>query len=142
MKPNPQQVRAQRSNASPPPPHIPSCAPHHAPSCAPHPATTYPAPPAIPEPSPIGPDGYPVNWGTIAATLKAWAGYRCECCFHPDDYATGYVLTVHHLDGNKANCHWRNLLVCCQRCHLRIQAAYYPGQLFMFGRPIWSIIRC
>ena len=28
----------------------------------------------------------------------------CERCKYPNDIATGHVLTVHHLDGNKANC--------------------------------------
>jgi 5-methylcytosine-specific restriction endonuclease McrA len=31
------------------------------------------------------------------------------------------VLTVHHLDGSKANCRWWNLAALCQRCHLQIQ---------------------
>lgn len=31
------------------------------------------------------------------------------------------VLTVHHLDGVKANCRWWNLVALCQRCHLEIQ---------------------
>lgn len=31
------------------------------------------------------------------------------------------ILTVHHLDGNKANCRWWNLTALCQRCHLTIQ---------------------
>ncbi|GAH88897.1 unnamed protein product, partial [marine sediment metagenome] len=29
------------------------------------------------------------------------------------------MLTVHHLDGNKANCEDWNLAALCQRCHLR-----------------------
>jgi len=31
------------------------------------------------------------------------------------------ILTVHHLDGNKGNCRWWNLVALCQRCHLEIQ---------------------
>lgn len=31
------------------------------------------------------------------------------------------ILTVHHLDGNKGNCRWWNLVALCQRCHLTIQ---------------------
>ncbi len=31
------------------------------------------------------------------------------------------VLTVHHIDGVKANCRWWNLAALCQRCHLQIQ---------------------
>lgn len=31
------------------------------------------------------------------------------------------ILTVHHLDGNKANCRWWNLCALDQRCHLTIQ---------------------
>jgi len=31
------------------------------------------------------------------------------------------ILTVHHLDEDKANCRWWNLLAACQRCHLSLQ---------------------
>ena len=48
-----------------------------------------------------------------------------------DGGATGYVLTVHHLDGNKANCADWNLAALCQRCHLKIQGRVKMEQLFM-----------
>lgn len=32
------------------------------------------------------------------------------------------ILTVHHLDGVKANLRWWNLVSLCQRCHLQVQA--------------------
>lgn len=38
-----------------------------------------------------------------------------------DVQARWRVLTVHHLDGNKLNCRWWNLVALCQRCHLQIQ---------------------
>jgi hypothetical protein len=31
------------------------------------------------------------------------------------------ILTVHHLNGNKLDCRWHNLVALCQRCHLLIQ---------------------
>lgn len=31
------------------------------------------------------------------------------------------ILTVHHLDGDKGNLRWWNLVPLCQRCHLTIQ---------------------
>ncbi len=37
-------------------------------------------------------------------------------------YAQWRILTVHHLDGDKANCRWWNLVSLCQRDHLLIQA--------------------
>lgn len=36
------------------------------------------------------------------------------------------ILTVHHLDGDKANDAWWNLLPLCQRCHLVIQGKVDP----------------
>jgi hypothetical protein len=36
---------------------------------------------------------------------------------------------------NKANCDYKNLVALCQRCHLRIQAQYRPGQQLMFPYP-------
>lgn len=74
---------------------------------------------------------YPLNWNEIAAQVKADAGNRCIRCGHANEFETGYVLTVHHLDGDKSNCRWWNMAALCQRCHLRIQ-----------GRYLWSACGC
>ena len=74
---------------------------------------------------------YPADWKEIAARIKTAAGWKCERCQHPHEVATGYVLTVHHLDGNKANCDDWNLAALCQRCHLKIQGRVKMEQLFM-----------
>ena len=47
------------------------------------------------------------------------------------------ILTVHHFDGNKANCEWWNLLALCQRCHLTIQSRVNPKQPYMFEHSEW-----
>ncbi len=85
--------------------------------------------------------GYPTNWPEIAATVKTWAGWQCEHCAHPHDFAAGRCLTVHHLNGDKTNCAFENLLACCQRCHLHLQARYVPGQTWLFGAPGWVTVR-
>ena len=87
------------------------------------------------------PSSYPPDWSEIADRIKRAAHWRCEDCGHPHEPATGYTLTVHHLDGDKANCSWRNLVALCQRCHLRIQATWRPGQLWLFDPPRWAIAR-
>lgn len=84
---------------------------------------------------------YPDNWEDIARRLKELVGWKCEHCGHPHDPASGYVLTVHHLDMNPANCNFTNIVALCQRCHLRIQAQYKPGQLFLFEVPRWAAVR-
>ena len=88
----------------------------------------------------IEPSGeYPANWTEIADKAKREAGYICQHCgmaFGEDGKAWAHlnrdgqpsVLTVHHLDGNKADCSDKNLLVCCQACHLHIQALWSPGR--------------
>lgn len=65
--------------------------------------------------------------GEVVSPLEAVAhgGYRTEAHWR--------VLTVHHLDINKANCRWWNLAALCQRCHLQIQgkvqmARIWPGE--------------
>jgi hypothetical protein len=65
---------------------------------------------------------YPPEWPDIARATKDAAGWRCVRCGHPHDIDAGYMLTVHHLDMDKANCRWWNLAALCQRCHLTIQA--------------------
>lgn len=74
---------------------------------------------------------YPDNWREIATGIKAAAGWRCERCKHPNDAKSGHVLTVHHLDGDKANCSTWNLAALCQRCHLTIQGRIKMDQMFM-----------
>lgn len=78
---------------------------------------------------------YPKNWREIANHIKDLAEWRCEQCGHDHDPRHGYTLTVHHLDMNKANCDYTNLVALCQRCHLRIQAQYTPGQLMLTPYP-------
>lgn len=73
---------------------------------------------------------YPSDWKIIATSVKAKANNKCERCGHENDFDSGHVLTVHHLDGNKANCEDWNLAALCQRCHLCIQGRVKMDQLF------------
>ena len=73
---------------------------------------------------------YPDNWDEIANAIKDRHGRKCERCGHAHEVETGYVLTVHHLDGNKENCSDWNLAALCQRCHLRIQGRVKMDQGF------------
>jgi hypothetical protein len=86
-------------------------------------------------------DDYPQNWPDIARSIKEAAGWKCEQCHHANDYESGHVLTVHHLNGIKADCRTENLVALCQRCHLRIQAKYQPGQMWLLGKPAWAVKR-
>ncbi len=73
---------------------------------------------------------YPKDWLRIAARVKQRHFGMCERCGHPNDRASGHVLTVHHLDGNKGNCADWNLAALCQRCHLTVQGRVKMDQLF------------
>lgn len=73
---------------------------------------------------------YPPNWDQIAHAIKERNDWTCERCKHDHDPAAGYCLTVHHLDGNKANCADWNLAALCQRCHLSVQGRVVMDQLF------------
>lgn len=65
------------------------------------------------------------------------AGNKCIRCNHPNDYASGHVLTTHHFDGNKANDAWWNLLPLCQRCHLKVQAKVDPEVPWFLEHSEW-----
>jgi len=80
---------------------------------------------------------YPSDWREIATAVKIKAGWKCIRCGHLHDTASGYMLTVHHLDMDKANCSWWNLLALCQRCHLSIQGRVNPDQPYMFEHTDW-----
>ena len=47
------------------------------------------------------------------------------------------ILTVHHLDEDKANCRWWNLAALCQRCHLRMQRAVVMDRVYHFEHSEW-----
>lgn len=72
--------------------------------------------------SAIAPRGeYPADWPAIAAAVKDAAGWRCVRCDAAHAREGWRILTVHHLNGDKSDCRWWNLLALCQRCHLSIQ---------------------
>jgi len=80
---------------------------------------------------------YPDDWSDIAKRIKDAAKWKCIRCKHPHDVESGHVLTVHHLDGNKANCEDWNLAALCQRCHLHIQSKVKMEQDYMFEHSEW-----
>lgn len=80
---------------------------------------------------------YPPDWKERADRCKAEAGWRCIRCGHPNDLPSGHVLSVHHADGNKANCAWWNLLALCQRCHLRFQGRVNPETPYFLEHSEW-----
>ena len=47
------------------------------------------------------------------------------------------ILTVHHLNGIKADCRWWNLASLCQRCHLRIQRTVVMPRVFPWEHSEW-----
>lgn len=80
---------------------------------------------------------YATEWEQTAAAVKDAAGWKCVRCGHRHDVETGHVLTVHHLDGHKANDAWWNLLALCQRCHLKVQAKVVPERAWLFPHSGW-----
>jgi hypothetical protein len=109
------------------------------------------------EPHECGKDGYPFAWHeSLKQTVRERVGHRCERCKHPYEcgkHGTGEwtpcdykcthdrtdcrgveahwrILTVHHLDGNKANCEAWNLAALCQKCHLTVQGRVKMDQMF------------
>jgi hypothetical protein len=86
---------------------------------------------------------YPNLWkrGLIQAQVRMRANHLCEQCgmeFQPgtnlalvEKRRNGHPLigTVHHIDGNKANCGMSNLVYLCQRCHYRLHLyGWIPGK--------------
>lgn len=82
----------------------------------------------------------------IASGAEYFAGVsddRCRIlvacgpfCTHPKDLKLR-VLTVHHLDGDKGNSAWWNLLALCQVCHLTIQAKVIPDRPYLWEHKPW-----
>lgn len=84
-----------------------------------------------------GPIGIQFDDGTIVPTspgLLVRTRKPTPTCFYVAQWRIG---TVHHMDGNKSNCAWWNLLALCQRCHLTIQTKVNPDQPFMLEHSDW-----
>ncbi len=75
----------------------------------------------------------------IALRVKDAANWCCIRCGYVHDVATGHVLTVHHFDGDKANCERWNLMALCQRCHLSVQARVNPESPLLFTPRPWAM---
>lgn len=80
---------------------------------------------------------YPPNWPQIAKAVKDAAGWKCVRCGYRHDIENGYMLTVHHLDINPANCAWWNIPALCQKCHLRVHAKVVMERPWMFQHSEW-----
>ena len=80
---------------------------------------------------------YPQDWPAIAKRVKDEAGWCCVRCGHPHEPKAGYTLTVHHLDNNKSNTRWHNLVALCQRCHLAIQGKVVMDRPWMLEHSDW-----
>ncbi len=79
---------------------------------------------SLPNAAPVCVDGHDVQY------IRA---------MYPDRvvYAQWRILTVHHLDGDKSNCVWWNLLSLCQRCHLTIQSRVNPAIPYFLEHSAW-----
>lgn len=82
---------------------------------------------------------YTDDWKEIATLVKDEAEWCCVRCTRYHSPSTGYCLTVHHFDGNKANMARWNLMALCQRCHLQVQAKADPRQPIMFDPSPWAM---
>lgn len=82
-------------------------------------------------------NGYPPNWPAIAQAVKDAARWHCVRCGHMHDIPAGFMLTVHHLDLDKAHCAWWNIPALCQKCHLTVQAKVILNRDWMFDHSPW-----
>lgn len=80
---------------------------------------------------------YPEDWPFIAKRVKDDAGWCCIRCGHAHEPGAGYTLTVHHLDNNKSNTQWYNLVALCQKCHLQIQAKVIMHRPWLLEHSEW-----
>ena len=60
---------------------------------------------------------------------RSGAGARIEARYR--------ILTVHHLDSDKGNCRWWNLVSLCQQCHLRMQRKVVMDRPYLYEHSEW-----
>lgn len=81
---------------------------------------------------------YAPNGKETRKAARDAAGNKCIRCGHPNDLASGHVLTTHHFDGNKSNDEWWNLMALCQRCHLKVQCRVDPRIPYFLEHSEWA----
>lgn len=99
-----------------------------------------------------GPARYRPGWSELGEAASGYADvdpWAAETATPPeatagdlivggiDIEAQWRILTVHHLDGNKANCRWWNLVALCQRCHLQIQGRVQMERVWPWEHSEW-----
>lgn len=67
---------------------------------------------------------YPREWPIISHTIKTERGWECEICHITQGTDMRNNITTHHKDHNTFNNAPSNLLVVCQKCHLRLEGVY------------------
>jgi 5-methylcytosine-specific restriction endonuclease McrA len=63
---------------------------------------------------------YGMHWSRTKKAVKRAAGGRCARC------GGQYLLTVHHIDGNRRNHVRSNLTVLCEPCHREVHEMENP----------------
>lgn len=79
--------------------------------------------------------GGPVRYWTPTTGWGEYLGSDETIAEHVE--AQWRILTVHHLDGDKANLRWWNLLAACQRCHLEIQGKVVMERVYPHPHSEW-----
>jgi hypothetical protein len=63
---------------------------------------------------------YPKNWkDSLKEEIRKRDKYNCQLC-KINQNTQRRKLDVHHIDYNKKNCEFKNLISLCQKCHLRV----------------------
>jgi len=79
--------------------------------------------------------GGPVKYWTPTGGWGEYDGSDETIATHVE--ARWRILTVHHLDMDKANCRWWNLAALCQRCHLQIQGKVQMERVWVWEHSDW-----
>jgi len=82
-------------------------------------------------------DHYPTDGG-MRTTSKMYADSLAIAGPHAPRIP-GLNYGVHHLDGDKGNCRWWNLIPLCNSCHLTIQAKVIPERPYIWDHSDWFV---
>lgn len=63
---------------------------------------------------------YPSDWWRIREKIRERDNRTCQICRRPS-VVFEQKLDVHHIDANKENVDWSNLITLCHSCHARWQ---------------------
>jgi len=73
-----------------------------------------------------------LNWKMLRLMILVRDNFRCQNCGYlgKQSLFINYNLTIHHIDGDRQNNKYQNLVTLCDQCHLKAHGGNWKNKPF------------